>query len=64
MGSQGIIRLNSDSRKVSDVLLIQHSYSSHKAGGNFEECGFVFFCITPAEKTSLLLEYFNTVKET
>ena len=60
--SQGIIRLNSDSRTVSNVLLIQYNYPSHKAGGNFEACGFVFFCITPAEKTSLLLQYFNTVK--
>lgn len=62
--SQGIIRLNSDSRTVSDVLLMQHNYPSHKAEGMIGECGFPFFCITPAGKTSLLLQYFNTVKAT
>lgn len=60
--SQRIIRLNSDSRTVSDVLLMQHNYPSHKAGGNFEGCGFVFSCMIPAKKTSLLLQYFNTGK--
>lgn len=57
--SQGIIRLNSDSRTVSDVLLMQHNYPSHKAEGIFVECVFPFFCITPAGKTSLLLQHFN-----
>lgn len=61
---QGIITLHSDSKTVSGVHLVQHNYPSHKAGGNFEECGFVFFCITLAERTSLLLQYFNTVKAT
>lgn len=60
--SQRIIRLKSESRTVSDVLLMQCNYPSHKAGGNFEGCGFVFSCMIPAKKTSLLLQYFNTGK--
>lgn len=62
--SQGIIRLNSDSRTVSDVPLMQHNYPSRKAEGIFVECVFPFLCITPAGKTSLLLQYFNEVKAT